>query len=93
MQRGIKRLVFVLSIIWLLSVSGYAVYEWKSSPYENIFFNVTSVYKIPHTPGKYPFSEIVTFRCYKFLLVLLLPVASMWVSMPVGQWIYNGFKT
>lgn len=95
MSRGWRRLGIVLSLAWLFSVSGYAIYEWQAPFFKkSVFFIVVAHPEAVTADGAVP--VITPFLIARFVAVLVLPVLAVWVLLLVGPaiiWVRNGFKT
>ena len=98
-HKGWRRLGVVLTIVWVLSITGYAIYEWRTG------FCATNVFSdgYPDTSTFHkgtsddPIPLVCYFKKVKFLSVTLIPVAGIWtiilVVLPAARWVYDGFKS
>jgi hypothetical protein len=94
MSLGWRRLGIVLSIAWTLAVSGYAIYEWQTPFYKkSLFFSVIPREEATRIDGVIPVET--PFREDRFVAILVLPIAALWVLLlvvPATSWVRKGFK-
>ena len=95
MNKGWLRIGIVLSVTWIVCVSGVAMYEWQAPFYKKtVFFRVVS-----HPEQAAPNEAIpvtTPFLMERFVSSLVLPPAALWVLLLAGPsitWVRRGFKT
>lgn len=95
MSRGWIRLGIVLSLAWIVGVSGVALYEWQAPFYrKGVFFMVVPHPEQAESNGVIPVTT--PFLYERFIAVVVLPPAALWALLLVGpsiSWVRRGFRT
>ena len=94
MSKGFYRLGVVLSVVWIISICSFAIYEWQAPFYKKIvFFFVVSHPEAVGADGAIPVTT--PFLIERFIFVLVLPLIGLWLLLlvrPAITWVRNGFK-
>ena len=91
---GWSRIMIVVTVAWLLILTGFTAYEHQSSNYYCRFDGFGKVCQhffwewIYLAPSKFEF----TLRIGRLLLLALIPIAALWFCFGAIAWIKAGFK-
>jgi hypothetical protein len=96
MQKGWRRLGVLISVVWISTVSGYAIYEWQAPFFKKEFFFAV----IPHseiTQADGAIFVTTPFLIERFIAIACIPLIVLWLiillAIPAINWVRDGFKT
>lgn len=94
LSKGFYRLGVVLSVVWIISICSFAIYEWQAPFYKKtVFFFVVSHPEAVGADGAIPVTT--PFLIERFIFILASPLIGLWLLLlvrPVITWVRNGFK-
>lgn len=95
MSKGIYRVGIVLSVVWIIFICSFAIYEWQASfTNKTVFFIVVSHPEAVAPDGVIPVTT--QFLIERFISIIVLPLIGFWLLLlarPAITWVRSGFSS